>query len=127
MVQVVIPVQANTPDRIDIEPHVQTISADQVIAFSATVKDSSGNTINQVINWTTSSGTIDSNGLFTPGAVGNTTITASSGGINSTTSVMVTPGWPLGIQSMFNQTEVSIDEEISLNLLSKSFNLFFIF
>ena len=115
MVQVVIPVQANTPDRIDIEPHIQTISADQVIAFSATVKDSSGNTINQVINWTTSSGTIDSNGLFTPGAVGNTTITASSGGINSTTSVMVTPGWPLGIQSMFNQTEVSIDEEISLN------------
>ena len=115
VVQVTIPAQANTPDRIDIDPHVQTISADQVISFSAIVKDSSGNTINQGINWTASSGSIDSNGLFTPGLAGNTTITAYSGSINSTTSVVVTPGWPVGIQSMFNQTEVSIDEEISLN------------
>jgi len=79
------------------------------------VKDSSGSPINEPINWSVSSGSIDSDGLFTPGKAGQTIITATSGGVNSTSSINVTPGWPVGIQSGFNVTEISVDDEIDLN------------
>ena len=115
LVQVASPVLASTPASIDIDSHQQTVSADQAIRFTAVVKDSSGSPINEPITWSTSSGTIDSDGLFTPGAVGQTIITATSGSVNSTTSVQVTAGWPVGIQSGFNVTEISIDDSIQLN------------
>ena len=115
LVQVASPVLASTPASIDIDSHQQTVSADQAIRFTAVVKDSSGSPINEPITWSASSGTIDSDGLFTPGAVGQTIITASSGNVNSTTSVQVTAGWPVGIQSGFNVTEVSVGDSIQLN------------
>lgn len=115
LVQISSPVLASSPASIDIDSHQQTVSADQAIRFTAVVKDNSGNPINEQITWSASSGTIDSDGLFTPGMVGQTIITATSGNVNSTTSVQVTAGWPVGIQSGFNLTEVSIDDTISLN------------
>jgi len=115
LVQISAPVIAATPASIDIDPHAQTVSADQAIRFTAIVKDSSGNPINEPITWASSSGSIDDEGLFTPGMAGQTTITATSGNVNSTTSVVVSPGWPVGIQSGFNVTEISIDDEIQLN------------
>ena len=115
LVQFASPVLASTPASIDIDSHQQSVSADQAIRFTAVVKDSSGSPINEPITWSASSGTIDSDGLFTPGAVGQTIITATSGSVNSTTSVQVTTGWPVGIQSGFNVTEVSIDDSIQLN------------
>ncbi|MBS84445.1 MAG: hypothetical protein CMA90_04820 [Euryarchaeota archaeon] len=115
LVQFASPVLASTPASIDIDSHQQSVSADQAIRFTAVVKDSSGSPINEPITWSASSGTIDSDGLFTPGAVGQTIITATSGSVNSTTSVQVTTGWPVGIQSGFNVTEVSIDDSVQLN------------
>ncbi len=115
LVQISSPVLASSPASIDIDSHQQTVSADQAIRFTAVVKDNSGNPINEQITWSASSGTIDSDGLFTPGMVGQTIITATSGTVNSTTTVQVTAGWPVGIQSGFNLTEVSIDDTISLN------------
>ena len=115
LVQISSPVLASSPASIDIDSHQQTVSADQAIRFTAVVKDNSGNPINEQITWSASSGNIDSDGLFTPGMVGQTIITATSGNVNSTTTVQVTAGWPVGIQSGFNLTEVSIDDTISLN------------
>ena len=115
LVQIASPVIAATPASIQIDSHSQSISADQAIRFTAVVKDSSGSPINEPINWSASSGSIDSNGLFTPGKAGQTIITATSGGVNSTSSINVTPGWPVGIQSGFNVTEISVDDEIDLN------------
>ena len=115
LVQISSPVLASSPASIDIDSHQQTVSADQAIRFTAVVKDNSGNPINEQITWSASSGTIDSDGLFTPGMVGQTIITATSGNVNSTTTVQVTAGCPVGIQSGFNLTEVSIDDTISLN------------
>ena len=115
LVQISSPVLASSPASIDIDSHQQSVSADQAIRFTAVVKDNSGNPINEQITWSASSGTIDSDGLFTPGMVGQTIITATSGNVNSTTTVQVTAGWPVGIQSGFNLTEVSIDDTISLN------------
>ncbi|RJV00808.1 MAG: hypothetical protein DWC06_05060 [Candidatus Poseidoniales archaeon] len=113
--QIASPVIAATPASIQIDSHSQSISADQAIRFTAVVKDSSGSPINEPINWSASSGSIDSDGLFTPGKAGQTIITATSGGVNSTSSINVTPGWPVGIQSGFNVTEISVDDEIDLN------------
>ena len=115
LVQITSPVIAATPASIQIDSHSQSISADQAIRFTAVVKDSSGSPINEPINWSASSGSIDSDGLFTPGKAGQTIITATSGGVNSTSSINVTPGWPVGIQSGFNVTEISVDDEIDLN------------
>ena len=115
MVQISSPVIAATPASINIDSHTQSVSADQAVRFSAVVKDSSGSSINEPVFWSASSGSIDSEGLFTPGIVGQTIITATSGSVNSTTTINVVAGWPIGIQSRFNITEISIDDEIELN------------
>tara|TARA_B110001452_G_scaffold210525_1_gene180934 strand:+ start:48 stop:2585 length:2538 start_codon:yes stop_codon:yes gene_type:complete len=115
MVQISSPVIAATPANITIDNHTQSVSADQAVRFSAVVKDSSGNSINEPVIWSASSGSIDSEGLFTPGKVGQTTISANSGSVNSTTTINVVSGWPIGIKSGFNFTEVSIDDSIELN------------
>ena len=109
------PVIASSPASIQIDSHTQSVSADQAVLFSAVVKDSSGNPINEEITWSSSSGSIDSNGLFTPGTVGQAIITATSGSVNSTTTINVVTGWPVGIQSSFNITEVSVDDVVHLN------------
>ena len=75
LVQVSSPVLASSPASIDIDSHQQTVSADQAIRFTAVVKDSSGSPINEPIIWSASSGTIDSDGLFTPGTVGHPAVT----------------------------------------------------
>ena len=115
IVQISVPVSAASPASIQIEPHTQSVSADQVVRFTAVVKDSSGSTINEVVNWSVNSGTIDSTGMFTPGEVGRATVTATSGGVNSTTTIDVTAGRAVDIQSNITVTEVSIDDEIDLN------------
>jgi hypothetical protein len=83
--------------------------------FTAVVKDSSGSVINEVVNWSVSSGTIDSSGMFTPGQVGQTIVTATSGNVNSTTTIDVVAGRAIGIQPNFSITEVSIDDYVELN------------
>ena len=115
IVQIAAPVIGATPSNITIDQHQSSVSTDQVVQFSATVKDSSGSIIYTPVNWSTSSGQIDSNGLFTPGMIGTTLITAESGGKNSTTSIEVTRGYPFEIESMFNKTNISIDDTVILN------------
>jgi len=115
MIQFSAPANASSAASIQIDSHVQDISTDQAIKFTAVVKDSSGNSIDEQITWSSSSGSIDSTGLFTPGLAGLANITATSGSVNSTTTINVVTGWPVGIQSNFNNTEVSIDDQIELN------------
>ena len=115
LVQIAAPVIASNPSSITIDQHQSSVSTDQVVQFSATVKDSSGSIISSPVNWSATSGLIDSSGLFTPGMIGTTIITAESGGVNSTTSIEVVRGYPFEIKSMFNNTNVNIDDTISLN------------
>ena len=115
LVQIAAPVVASTPSSITIDPHNSSVSTDQVLQFTATVKDFQGTVISSPINWSSSSGQIDSEGLFTPGIIGTAMITAESGGFNSTTSIEVTRGYPFEIKSKFNQTNVRIDDTIILN------------
>ena len=113
VVQISIPAVASSPSSIVIDQHQSSVSSDQVVQFSATVTIQGFYSFKNPINWSSDYGTIDSNGLFTPGLVGTTVITAESGGV--TTSIQVTAGHPFVIQSLFNRTNVSIDEIIDLN------------
>ena len=115
LVQIAAPVIASNPSSITIDQHQSSVSTDQVVQFSATVKDSSGSIISSPVNWSATSGLIDSSGLFTPGMIGTTIITAESGGVNSTTSIEVVRGYPFEIKSRFNNTNVNIDDTIGLN------------
>ena len=115
LVQMAAPVIASTPSSITIDQHQSTVSTDQIVQFSATVKDSSGSVILSPVNWSSTSGEIDSSGLFTPGKIGTAVITAESGGINTTSSIEVTAGYPYEIKSLFNQTNISVDDTVSLS------------
>ena len=44
--------------------------------------------------------------------IGTTVITAESGGVNSTTSIQVTNGYPFEIKSMFNNTNVILTTQL---------------
>ena len=125
LLQVSIPVIASTPASITIDEHPNSISTDQVLDLNAVVKDASGAELNTVINWSSSSGHIDSEGIFTPGKAGIATITAEGGGINTTTTIDVTSGYPFAISSFFNHTNISIDDTIELNasLVDRAGNL----
>ncbi|MEL0100227.1 MAG: hypothetical protein VW862_00825, partial [Euryarchaeota archaeon] len=89
IIPVTMPNGSASADSIAINEHPSSISADQGIQFSAIVLDSSGNSIDEQINWSTSSGMIDASGFFTPSFVGNVTVTASVGSINSSTYISV--------------------------------------
>ena len=115
IVQIPTPVQAATPANIQIDSHSQSVSTDQVVMFTAVVKDSSGSVIDEVVNWSVNSGTIDSSGMFTPGQVGQTIVTATSGNVNSTTTIDVIAGRAIDIQPNISLTEVSIDDYVELN------------
>ena len=115
LVQITTPAMASSPATIEIEPHPDSVSTDQILRFNAIVKDASGNQVMNQINWTSSTGVIDSDGFFTPGISGTAIITAESGGINTTTTIEVTNGLPYGISAKFNTTNVSVGETINLN------------
>ncbi|MGB1589626.1 MAG: hypothetical protein ACPHDO_04745 [Candidatus Poseidoniaceae archaeon] len=115
IIPVTMPNGSASADSVTINEHPSSISADQGIQFSAIVLDSSGNSIDEQINWSTSSGMIDESGFFTPSFVGNVTVTASVGSINSSTYISVTEGWPYAIQTNFTNLDVRIDETVNLN------------
>ena len=58
LVQTLAPVTASTPSSITIDQHQSTVSTDQVLQLSATVKDSTGSVISNPVNWSATSGHI---------------------------------------------------------------------
>ena len=116
-----MPLSTASASSISIDTHPNSISADEAHQFTAIATDSSGNPVNDDINWSASSGSIDSTGYFTPETSGNVVITASVGSINTTTNITVTKGWPFAVVSNFQTLDVSVGEVINLsaNLVDK--------
>ena len=119
-----MPLSTASASSISIDAHPNSISADEAHQFTAIATDSSGNPVNDEINWSASSGLIDSNGYFTPKTTGDVTITASVGSINTTTNITVTKGWPFAIESNFQTLDVSVGEVVNLsaNLVDRGGN-----
>ena len=69
--------------------------ADTAVSFSGNLLDSAGGTLAGDLIWTSSSGSIDSNGLFTPDQTGIVQITASFGQVSVMQNITVSAGAPL--------------------------------
>jgi uncharacterized protein YjdB len=77
---------------ITVSPSDPSIAEGSTQQLSATAKDSSGKTLGVTFTWTSSDNsvaTVDSTGLATGVAAGNTTITASAGGKSGSASLTV--------------------------------------
>jgi len=77
---------------IDVTPKDLVITADQIVPYAATGFDADGNAIAVAPSWSAAAGTIDPNGLYTPGPVGSHVISASVGTVSGWTTVSVRPG-----------------------------------
>ena len=91
-----------------------TIDADSQMQFSATLYDASNSTVSGSIEWSTTNGTIDGAGLFTPWSAGNITITASSEAVSQFVNITVEPGWPASLSLLSNVSEVGLDSSVQL-------------
>ena len=91
-----------------------TIDADSQMQFSATLYDASNSTVSGSIEWSTTNGTIDGAGLFTPWSAGNITITANSEAVSQLVNITVESGWPASLSLLSNVSEVGLDSSVQL-------------
>ncbi|MDY7229320.1 right-handed parallel beta-helix repeat-containing protein [Hyalangium rubrum] len=82
---------------LEVAPATATLSINGTQQFTATGKDSAGNTVPASITWSVvnGGGSINPSGLFTAGTVAGTfaqTVKATSGTLSATASVTVNPG-----------------------------------
>ncbi len=92
-------IQLNTTNvsSISIAPTLPTTDADSTFSFSHQAYNHQLLQISAPVTWSSSDGSIDSFGLFTPRSVGTHTITACFGLICSSESITVTPGVPTNL------------------------------
>ncbi len=84
--------QAGTPTRIEVTSPQYSMSADEVLDFTAILYDSVNNIAEGEIVWSCSNGSIDNNGLFFPWTAGLIEIRADHLTLNATYNITVTPG-----------------------------------
>jgi len=101
-------------DSITISPTATTTDADSTVQFSASTFDYNSLVASVQVEWSSSSGTIDSTGLFTPSAVGSHTITACFGVICQDEAVTVTPGAPIDLVVTPITATITADETLAL-------------
>lgn len=76
-------------ERIDVSPSSASISVGETQQFTATAYDSDDNVTDATISWSTTGGSIASDGLFTGSSAGTFTITATSSSVSSTATITV--------------------------------------
>ena len=89
-----ITVVPGAPAFVTVTPNPLTLAAGSTGQLSATVQDASGDTISAAVTWSTGNGgiaTVNQLGLVTGESEGTVIITATSGGIIGTDTVIVTP------------------------------------
>ena len=101
-------------DSITISPTATTTDADSTVQFSASTFDYNSLVASVPVEWSASSGTIDSTGLFTPSAVGSHTITACFGVICQDEAVTVTPGAPVDLVVTPLTATITADDTLAL-------------
>lgn len=72
-----------------VSPATATINSGQTQQFSAQGYDQNGNTMSATYTWSASGGSINSSGLYTGGATGTFTVTATSGTKSGTAQITV--------------------------------------
>src|SRR5207249_1478532 len=85
-------VQAGPLARIDVTPNPVTITADDTQAFTAQGYDIRGNPLAISPTWAASCGSVDANGLYTPGPARVCSVYANQSGVSGSAQVTVLPG-----------------------------------
>jgi len=101
-------------DYVTISPTATTTTADSTVQFSASTYDYNSLVASVPVVWSASSGTIDSNGLFTPDVVGTHTVTACFGVICEDETVTVTFGAPVDLIVTPLSATITTDETLEL-------------
>jgi hypothetical protein len=99
--------------RIDVAPSSATITADDVLMYSAQGFDADGNPVSITPSWTTDGGSISPVALYTPGPVGSYRVTATVGLINGEASITVFPGALARIEVDPPTATITADESLS--------------
>ena len=113
---------SGTPDRVVFSSPVTTMSADEVVNFTAIIYDAVNNVLSGNITWSSSNGTITKDGYFFPWSSGLIQITAEHNGLRATHNISVTPGVPTQIEIKTFQFSVLTPEILRADLLDSRGN-----
>ncbi len=105
-------------DTVSVSPSGSTTDADTGVQFSHILNDALGGMIGEDVVWSltsTSSGTINSTGYFTPELVGVQTIEACFGVICTQETITVTPGAAVLLQTSTTEVSITADEVYSID------------
>ena len=92
-----------------------TTDADSAVNFNSVAYDHQTMVQSPPMTWTSSSGSIGSNGLFTPNTAGVTTITSCFGLVCGTQNITVTPGAPVDLIVTPLTATITADETLTIN------------
>jgi hypothetical protein len=84
--------KSNVVDRIVVSSDTLSITADEILQFSATLYTTTNTTFQDDVNWTASNGSITDDGIFYPWSSGTVEIEADYGGITGSLNITVVPG-----------------------------------
>ncbi len=86
--------------------------ADTGVSFAADLYDTNNQQLSGSVEWSSSDGTIDSNGWFTPDHTGQVNITAGYGQVQVTHTITVTSGAPVNLVIMPVSFTLTADESL---------------
>ncbi|MCS5532792.1 MAG: DNRLRE domain-containing protein [Candidatus Poseidoniaceae archaeon] len=109
-------IQLNTTNvsSITVSPTAPTTDADTTYSFSHQAYNHQALQISAPVTWSSSDGSMDSFGLFTPRGVGTHTITACFGLICTSESITVTPGSPTTLDVTPLTGQITSDESLEI-------------
>jgi len=108
---------SGTADRIVLDNPGMSVSADEVVQFTAIVYDAVNNPLDGQVNWTVSNGTVDDNGVFYPWSAGTVELIAEHNGLQVHHNLTVTPGVPVSMDVMQRQYDVRLAQTLQATLL----------
>lgn len=78
--------------RIDVDPPVATVTADETLSLVATAYDAKGNRLGATFLWEAMCGSVTQEGTFEPSLAGVCIVTASVSVVSGSATITVTPG-----------------------------------
>ncbi len=114
---------SNTDSITILPPGPVTLPADQSRIFTATLKDSDGNTLGGSPDWSVSDGSINPQGggdaIYYPNSVGNHTVWACAADAVASIQVIVTIGATQSIELIGNKNNLTADETIEFLVMER--------
>ena len=102
-------------ERVEVSPDSSAVvSADVTLQYTHELFDLDNNTVSGDVIWSSNSGSIDANGLFTPAQMGIHQITACFGVNCETVDIEVTYGTPTTLDVSASATVINADQTMNL-------------